>query len=108
MPKILCTIPGAPEEIGGLKGPVKFEQTEAGLVADVDADEFEFFASIPGYKAAAEAVVAPDKAATEAAEREALLARAAAVKLDVTTSWKLPRLRAEVERAEAVAAGAGQ
>jgi hypothetical protein len=103
MPKILCTIPGMPEEIGGLKGLVKFEKTEAGLVADVDAEEFEFFASIPGYKAAAEASTSKP---SDDDERQALLARAEAVNLEVTTSWKNPRLKAEVERAEKAAAEA--
>lgn len=104
MPKIMCTIAGAPEEIGGLKGIVKFERTDVGLVADVDAEDFEFFSSIPGYQAAS-AAAAPDKAA-EAAEREALLARAAAVNLAVTSTWKLPRLKSEVEHAEKLAAEA--
>ena len=108
MPKILCTIPGAPEEIGGLNGLVKFAQSEAGLVADVDDDEAANFLSIPGYSLAEEdgkkAADAAAQAAADAAEREALMVRAAAVNLEVTSSWKLPRLRKEVEHAESEAA----
>lgn len=111
MPKILCTIPGAPEEIGGLKGLVKFSRTDAGLVADVDADEAANFTAISGYSLLEDAKKPATDPDADAKEKADLLARAAAVKpaLEVDSRWKLPRLRAEVERAEKLAAeGAGE
>lgn len=106
MPKIICTIPGAPAEIGGLSGLVKFEAREDGaLVADVSEEDAAHFGSIPGYAVDAGTVSAAT--AEEEAERQALLARADAVKLKVDTRWKMPRLRTEVEHAEKVAAESG-
>ena len=107
MPKIICTIPGAPEEIGGLKGLIKFKATDAGMVADVSDDEAARFATIPGYALAKDGGDGDNGKQAEAAEREALLARAAAVNLAVTASWKLPRLKSEVEHAEKQAAEGG-
>lgn len=106
MPKIICTIPGAPEEIGGLKGLIKFTATDAGMVADVSDEEASRFATIPGYALAKDGGDGGGKQA-EAAERDALLARAAAVNLAVTAAWKLPRLKSEVEHAEKLAAEGG-
>lgn len=124
MTKIVCAIPGAPLEIGGLAGIVKFEQRSDGLLAaDVSDDEAEHFLSIKGYsldtgKAVAtmknadptEAEVAAEaarKAAeAEAAAIEAMRQRAAAAGLEVDNRWKIARLTSEVERAEALAAEA--
>ena len=106
MPKILCNIPGAPTEIGGASGPIKFEPTDGGLVAAVGDAVAKRLLSIPGYSLVPDARTGQtdEQKAAEAAEREALLARAAAVNLAVTATWKLPRLKNEVEHAEKLAA----
>ncbi len=101
MPKIICTIPGAPEQIGGLTGIIDFKATEAGLVADVGEDDAAHFLAIPGYALAEDAGKAD-------AERAALLERAAAVNLVVDSRWKMPRLKSEVEHAEKLAAAGAQ
>lgn len=126
MPKIVCTIPGAPVEIGGLAGIVKFEKRADGmLAADVSDDEAEHFLSIKGYSLDdGKAVTAPKKAAAEVGEAEAaaeaarkaaeaeaaaieaLRQRAAAAGLEVDNRWKIARLTSEVDRAEALAAEA--
>lgn len=99
MPKILCTIAGAPTEIGGVDGIVKFSATDAGLVSeDIGAEAAAYFASIPGYS-----LVAEEKQA-DVAELEALRARAAAANVAVDSRWKIARLRNEVEHAEKAAA----
>lgn len=101
MPKIICTIAGAPPVIGGASGVIDFEPTDAGMVADVDDADADYFLSIPGYALVDDG----KKTAAEDAERDALLARAMAVSMDVDRRWKLPRLRSEVEHAEKLAAG---
>ena len=112
MPKIICTIPGAPEEIGGLNGVVKFAQVDGALTADVSDDDAKFFASIPGYALAEkpapkQPAKADDEQAAEKVAMDDMLARATAAGLQVDSRWKLPRLTAEVERAEAAAKSAG-
>ncbi len=108
MPKILCTIPGAPDEIGGMSGPVKFAVTEDGLVADCSDADAEHFCAVPGYKLLDAKTPATPEQKADAAERDALLARAAALEppLAVDNRWKMPRLKSEVEHAEKVAAEA--
>lgn len=106
MPKIICTIPGAPAEIGGLSGVIKFAACEGGVSAEVSDDDARHFLSIPGYalsssESAKSTETKPDPA--EDAEFEALLKRAEAVKLDVDKRWRIARLRNEVEHAEAEA-----
>ena len=97
MPKVLCTLPNASEDIGG----IKFEKHANGMLSeDVSDEQAARLASIPGY----ELVGSPSKPApTDAdsyAEKTALLARAEAVKLTVKGNWGLERLKTEVEAAE--------
>ncbi len=103
MPRIRCTIEGAPLEIGGLDGIVKFEPVPiGGLLSEEVSDEVAaHFASIPGYALSSEVSTADDAAAMDA-----LRARAAAIGLKLDSRWKLARATAEVEHAEKQAAGA--
>lgn len=110
MPKVLCTLPNASDEISG----VKFSAHEKGMLSeDVSDDVAAVFASIPGYVlvdtkpagptadelARAEAAAA-EAAAKSEAERAALLARAEAAGLKAKATWGLERLTSEVEAAE--------
>lgn len=106
MPKVLCTLPNASDEING----VKFTSHEKGMLSeDVSDDVAADFASIPGYVvvgAVDSEVAAAAKAAAEA-EKVDLLARAANIAdFKVKANWSLDRLRAEVEGAEKAAAEA--
>ncbi len=129
MPKVLCTLPNASEEISG----VKFVTHANGMLSEhVSEDVAEAFSAIPGYEiisvasdpvtttastaqAAAEAAEraqaeAEAAAAAEAAaksDRDALLTRAEAAGLKVKGSWGNERLKAEVEAAEKLKAEAG-
>ena len=125
MPKVLCTLPNASDEISG----VKFVTHAKGMLSEEVSDDVAAgFAAIPGYEligsaptgptaeekaAEAEAEAAAKKATEEAeavaaAAKEAakadLLARAAKVELKVKANWSLERLTAEVEAAEKAAA----
>lgn len=101
MPKVLCTLPNASDEISG----VKFSAHDKGMLSeDVSAEVAATFASIPGYT-----VVGEQKApaAPEAdAERAALLARADAIGFKAKSTWGLERLASEVETAEKAKAAA--
>lgn len=107
MPKVLCTLPNASDEISG----VKFSAHEKGMLSeDVSDDVAATFASIPGYelvgvKPAAPVVDDTAKAAAEA-ERATLLARADAVGFKAKSTWGLERLTSEVEAAEKAKADA--
>lgn len=98
MPKVLCTLPNASEEIGG----IKFEKHANGMLSeDVSDEQAARLASIPGYQL----VGAPSKSTgpdsnEKATEKAALLERAEAVKLSVKANWSLERLKNEVEAAE--------
>lgn len=99
MPKVLCTLPNASELISG----VKFATHAKGMVSeDVADDVAAAFASIPGYEIVG-AAPAPD-ADAEAAEKAALLERAAVIEFKIKANWSLERLKAEVEAAEKAAA----
>ena len=105
MPKVLCSLPNASEDING----VRFTQHANGMLSeDVSDEAAASFASIPGYTV----VGAPDpaadaeKAAAAEAEKAALLERAAKVELKTKANWSLERLKTEVEAAEKSAADA--
>lgn len=102
MPKVLCTRPNASEEISG----VKFEPVEGGMLSEEISDEqAAAFTVIPGYELQAGKVTKPP---ADDADKDALLARAAAVGLAVKGNWGIDRLRKEVDDAEAKAnAGSG-
>ena len=102
MPKVICTLPNASEEISG----VKFTAVEDGMLSeDISDEQADHFLSIPGYKPADGGE--DSKKSAEAAARAALLVRAEAVKLKVDDRWKLPRLEKEVADAEEKAKAAG-
>ena len=128
MPKVLCTLPNASEEISG----VKFVTHANGMLSEnVSEDVAEAFSAIPGYEivsvasdpvvsaastaqvdaeAAERAQAESEAAAAEKAakaERDALLARAEEAGLKVKGSWGNERLKAEVEAAEKAKAEAG-
>lgn len=106
MPKLLCTLPNASEEISG----VKFVPHAAGMLSeDVSDEQAAKFASIPGYEIVG-ATPAKDPSADDeakAAERAALVERAEAVGLKVKGNWSIERLRTEVETAEKAKAADG-
>ena len=127
MPKVLCTLPNASDEIGG----IKFTQHAKGMLSeDLSDEQAKRLASIPGYEmvgaaapapasnAAADAAAAAEKAEAEraeaeriaaekeaaekanAAERAELVAKAEALGMKVKGNWSLERLKTEVEAAE--------
>lgn len=100
MPQVLCKLPNASEEISG----VKFSTHAAGMLSEDVSDEVAAgFAAIPGYE-----IVGAQKpdAGVDTAEKDALLARAAAVELKTKANWSLERLKSEVEAAEKAAEAA--
>lgn len=108
MPKILCTLPNASDEISG----VKFVTHANGMLSeDVSDDVAEVFLSIPGYELAgsakpaapvedASAKAAAAEAEAKAAERAALVAEAESLGVAVKGNWGESRLKAEVEAAK--------
>lgn len=92
MPRVVCTLPYASDEISG----VKFSPGDAGsmLSEEISDDAAARFLSIPGYEPYV------DESA-EKGEKDALLERAQAVGLSVVKQWGVNRLRKEVEEAEA-------
>lgn len=104
MPKVLCTLPNASDEISG----VKFSAAAGGVVSeDIAQDVADGFLAIPGYELVSDKVpAAPESDATKASEAEKadLLTRAAAIEFKVKANWSLDRLRSEVESAEKAAA----
>lgn len=102
MPKVLCTLPNASEEISG----VKFVTHADGMVSEEISDEVaENFLSIPGYLPLVDSKAAEKAAADAAAEAEKaeLLERAAKIEFTVKANWSVARLKTEVETAEAAA-----
>lgn len=109
MPKVLCTLENASQEISG----VKFEQTEDGMLSeDVSDETAAYFCQINGYALKDDgAAAARDAAAAEADDLAALTARAAELGIEVKSTRKAARLTAEIKRAEeakAAADAAGQ
>lgn len=99
MPKILCTLPNASEEISG----VKFVVHANGMVSEEVSDDVAAnFASIPGYEiVGAPAPKGDDQGeADKAAERAALVAKAEAMGVTVKNNWGDARLKSEIEAAE--------
>jgi len=107
MPKVLCTLPNASEDIGG----IKFAQHAKGMLSeDLSDEQAKRLASIPGYEivgAVSEKGPVDDEAA-KAAERAELVTKAEALGMKVKGNWSLERLKAEVEGAEKATADAGQ
>jgi len=107
MPKVLCTLPNASEEISG----VKFVSHAKGMLSEeIDDEAAAVFASIPGYEIVGEvkkpAATTPEDEA-KAAERAALVDKAEALGLKVKSNWSLERLSSEIQAAEAAAAKSG-
>lgn len=106
MPKVLCTLPNASEEISG----VKFVSHAKGMLSEEISDEAAaVFASIPGYEVVGEAKKAatPPADDAKAAERAALVAKAEALGVKVKANWSIERLNTEIRDAEAEAAAKG-
>lgn len=100
MPQVICTLPNASEEISG----VKFTAVEGGMLSeDISDEQAAHFLSIKGYEPAEDGEVSKKKAAEDAA-KDALLARAEAIKFKVDSRWSLARLEKEVADAEKKAA----
>lgn len=92
MPKVLCTLPNASSDIGG----IKFEQHAKGMLSeDISDEQAKRLASIPGYEivGAASAPVDP-----YAAERAAAALKAEADRIEAE---RLETERASAEKAEA-------
>lgn len=109
--KIICTLPNCSER---LNGPVEGESVQfvphiKGMISEEVSDEVaDYFLSVPGFIKATRGAARPadeeddqPSNADEDAEIRALVERAKAVNLTIGDRWKLPRLRAEVEKAEA-------
>jgi len=111
MPKVLCTLPNASDEIGG----IKFVTHAKGMLSeDLSDEQAARLASIQGYEIVG-GKAPEDDGPDKDAERAELLARAEAIGFKVKGNWSLERLKTEVEaaekakvEAEAAAAAAGQ
>jgi hypothetical protein len=106
MPKVLCTLPNASEEISG----IKFMSHAAGMLSeDISDEQAAKFASIQGYEIVG--AIRPKDPSVEdeakAAERAGLVERAEVVGLRVKGNWSVERLRTEVETAEKAKAAEG-
>lgn len=101
MPKVLCTLPNASEDIGG----VKFVSHAKGMLSEEVSDAVaKRLATIPGYEIiGATPPQAPVIDESKAAERAALAAKAEALGLKVKGNWSLERLASEVADAEKAA-----
>lgn len=99
MPKVLCTLPNASDEIRG----VKFVTHAAGMLSeDISDEQAEVFASIPGYEIVGTKSPAPT-GDDKAAERAELLAKAEALGMRVKGNWSNERLSIEIQTAEKAA-----
>lgn len=97
MPKVLCTLPNASEEIGG----IKFTKHAKGMLSeDLSDEQATRLASIPGYEIVGGKAPDEDNGAAKDAERAELLAKAEALGMKVKGNWSLERLKTEVEAAE--------
>lgn len=96
MPKIICTLPNASDEISG----VKFTSVEGGMLSEeIDDDAAELFLSIPGYKLADDEA-GKKAASTSADEVAALRARATELGIDFKANWGVAKLTAAIAEAE--------
>lgn len=103
MPKVLCTLPNASEEIGG----IKFTQHAKGMLSeDLSDEQAKRLASIQGYEIVGGKAPDDDDAATKDAERAEMLTKAEALGMKVKGNWSLERLKSEVETAEKAKADA--
>lgn len=104
MPKVLCTLPNASEEISG----VKFVSHAKGMLSEeIDDEAAAVFASIPGYEIVGDtkkAATPPAEDDAKAAERAALVSKAEALGLKVKANWSIERLASEIQAAEAAKA----
>lgn len=99
MAKVLCTRPNASEEING----VAFTQTEEGMLSEEISDEqAEAFCAIPGYTLVGDADGDGD------VDKVDLLAKATELGIAVKANWGVPRLTAEIKRAEEAKAAANK
>lgn len=103
MPKVLCTLPNASDEIGG----IKFVSHAKGMLSeDVSDEQAARLASIPGYKIVGGNAPDENDGAAKDAERAELLAEAEALGMKVKGNWSLDRLKSEVEAAKKAKADA--
>lgn len=104
MPKVLCTLPNASEEING----VKFVTHAKGMLSEeIDDEQAAHFTSIPGYElvgsAPAASTSADDQVDPAKEEKAELAAKLAALGVTVKSNWGVDRLKAEIEKAEKAA-----
>lgn len=104
MPKVLCTLPNASEEISG----VKFVTHAKGMLSEeIDDEQAAHFTSIPGYEivgaTAAPAAASEDQADPAKEEKADLAAKLSALGVTVKSNWGVDRLKAEIEKAEKAA-----
>ena len=98
MPKVICKLPNASEEISGVKFAPHPDGVEHGMVSeDISQDQAEFFASIAGYELVGSAKKEPTPEDPELPE---LRAAAEALGIKVKGNWKAERLKAEIKAIE--------
>lgn len=107
MPKVICTLPNASEEISGVKFQPHPDREGVMVSETVDDNVAARFCSIPGYELlATKPAVDAEEKTRERDEKEALLKRAAELNVVVSNRWGLEKLRESVQAAEAAAAAA--
>lgn len=103
MPKVLCTLPNASEEISG----VKFVSHANGMLSeDISEEVAADFASIPGYEIVGAEPKAPVVDDAAKAERAELVVKAESLGLKVKGNWSIERLTSEVNAAAEAKAAA--
>lgn len=139
MPKVICTLPNASDEMNGVKFSKHPDRDDAVVSEEISQAQAEYFASVSGFElvgakkepqapvvtqtqtatpdAEAEAAAAEEErkkaeaeaeakrqADSAAAEFEELRAKLVGLGATPKSSWKVDRLRVEVEKAERAAA----
>ena len=103
MPKVLCTLQNASDEISG----VKFVSHANGMLSeDISEEVAADFASIPGYEIVGAEPKAPVVDDAAKAERAELVVKAESLGLKVKGNWSIERLTSEVNAAAEAKAAA--
>lgn len=103
MPKVLCTLQNASDEISG----VKFVSHANGMLSeDISEEVAANFASIPGYEIVGAESKAPVVDDAAKAERAELVVKAESLGLKVKGNWSIERLTSEVNAAAEAKAAA--
>jgi hypothetical protein len=98
VPKVICKLPNASEEISGVRFAPHPDGAEHGMVSeDISQEQADFFVSIPGYELVGGSA---QKAPADDTELDELRAKAETLGIKVKGNWKADRLKSEIKAAE--------